>query len=69
MTRADWRARSPKSTKPLRQNPPPFVVVHHSDTPSCFNQEDCKKRIRNIQDYHMDHNNWQDIGYNFLVSR
>lgn len=44
-----------------------WAIVHHTVTPSCFNQEDCSYWMRSIQDYHMDSNGWDDIGYSFLV--
>ncbi|KAJ3623066.1 hypothetical protein MTP99_019323 [Tenebrio molitor] len=67
ISRSEWGARAPKSVKNLSQNPPPFVVVHHSDTPPCSTLSSCKSRVKNIQNYHMDNRGWQDIGYNFLI--
>ncbi|KAG5879651.1 hypothetical protein JTB14_014977 [Gonioctena quinquepunctata] len=65
--RQNWGAVSPKSRQNLGRNPPPFVVVHHSETPACETLEKCKQRIRNIQNYHMNNRGWDDIGYNFLI--
>ncbi|XP_044256396.1 peptidoglycan-recognition protein SC2 [Tribolium madens] len=67
ISRSEWGARAPKSSKSLAQNPAPFVVVHHSADANCQNRQSCKNRVKGIQDYHMNHNGWQDIGYNFLI--
>ncbi|CAG9864804.1 unnamed protein product [Phyllotreta striolata] len=65
--RENWDARWPKKTQNLDENPPPFVVIHHSETPECNSTFACKKRVKNIQEYHMDTKGWDDIGYNFLI--
>ncbi|XP_063975809.1 uncharacterized protein LOC135161815 [Diachasmimorpha longicaudata] len=68
ISRSRWGAKPPKTTpERLEINPPPFVVIHHSDTDSCTSQAICQARVRSFQNYHMDHNGWDDIGYNFLV--
>ncbi|XP_046831405.1 peptidoglycan recognition protein 3-like [Vespa crabro] len=68
ISRQQWGARSPKTTtRPLRINPPPYVIIHHSDTVSCNTQAICQARVRSFQNYHMDTKKWNDIGYNFLV--
>ncbi|XP_076221970.1 peptidoglycan recognition protein 3-like [Nomia melanderi] len=68
ITRAQWGARSPKQPIPnLKINPAPYVVIHHSDTNNCQTEAVCKARVKSFQNYHMDANEWRDIGYNFLV--
>ncbi|KAJ8955322.1 hypothetical protein NQ318_003415 [Aromia moschata] len=67
ISRSSWGAKSPRSKLSLRVNPPPWVVVHHSDTPSCTSRSACESRVKNIQSYHMDNRQWADIGYNFLI--
>lgn len=68
ISRAEWGARSPRGElTPLAQSPVPYVIIHHSDTPSCTIKDDCSRRVRSIQNYHQDSKGWQDIGYNFLV--
>ncbi|XP_015122499.2 uncharacterized protein LOC107044927 [Diachasma alloeum] len=68
VSRAQWGARAPNKTpEGLGINPPPFVVIHHSDSNGCTSQAICQARVRSFQNYHMDHNGWDDIGYNFLV--
>ncbi|XP_030748585.1 peptidoglycan-recognition protein 2-like [Sitophilus oryzae] len=67
LKRAEWGARPALSTSLLRQEPAPFVLVHHSDTPQCINEVACKTRLHGIQNYHMDQKGWDDIGYNFMI--
>lgn len=66
ISRKEWHAKPAKRTKRL-STPVKYAVVHHSDTPQCFTELDCKRRVKNIQNYHMNHNGWDDIGYNFLI--
>ncbi|XP_018566548.1 peptidoglycan-recognition protein SC2 [Anoplophora glabripennis] len=66
ISKSSWGARSPKKTKALRSTPP-WIVVHHSDTPACNSRSACESRVKNIQTHHIDHNGWDDIGYNFLI--
>ncbi|KAF4525889.1 hypothetical protein B566_EDAN015174 [Ephemera danica] len=66
VSRAEWGARPPTATSPM-SNPVPYVVIHHSEGASCTTQTSCESVVRGIQDYHMDSNGWNDIGYSFLV--
>lgn len=47
--------------------PVPYVIVSHTDGPSCHTVPDCSERMRGFQDYHMNKLKSPDIGYNFLV--
>ncbi|KAK2575090.1 hypothetical protein KPH14_008820 [Odynerus spinipes] len=68
ISRQGWGARSPKTAIPaLKENPPKYVIIHHSATAGCTTQAICQARVRSFQNYHMDNKGWQDIGYNFLV--
>nr|UIW25016.1 peptidoglycan-recognition protein SC2 [Lasioderma serricorne] len=67
ISRSQWGAREPNEIINNYKYPAPFVVIHHSVTPKCENTKKCKSRIKSIQDYHIDHNHWEDIGYNFLI--
>ncbi|XP_076261152.1 peptidoglycan-recognition protein SC2-like isoform X2 [Rhynchophorus ferrugineus] len=67
INRAEWGARPALSTTTLTKNPAPYVVIHHSDTPSCLTFTACKQRLQNIQEHHMSVNGWEDIGYNFVI--
>ncbi|KAG5882238.1 hypothetical protein JTB14_020242 [Gonioctena quinquepunctata] len=65
--REEWNASLPSSTRNLTLSPPPYMVVHHSATRSCEEEEECKTLVKSIQRYHMIDRHWEDIGYNFLI--
>ncbi|KAJ8679793.1 hypothetical protein QAD02_015580 [Eretmocerus hayati] len=73
VSRSDWGAKPGRPENgfndgiPLEKEPAPFVIIHHSHTPTCTNRTECEKRVRSIQNYHMNSKMWRDIGYNFLV--
>ncbi|XP_063910881.1 peptidoglycan-recognition protein SB1-like [Zophobas morio] len=70
ISRSDWGARAPRQRTNLREVPPPYVVVHHTEDPVvCTTKDACKRKVKNIQNYHMDDpkHRWDDIGYNFLI--
>jgi len=70
VTRAEWGARPPKSTPtrvPLSART--ATCVHHDGSKPIIIRtfaEACA-RVRADQNYHMDGQHWDDIGYNFLV--
>jgi len=66
VTRAQWGARAPKSTSRITR-PVPKMFIHHTETPRCTTTDRCKSIVKSIQNYHMDTQKWDDIGYNFLV--
>ncbi|WAR05965.1 PGSC2-like protein [Mya arenaria] len=66
VTRSQWGARDAKSNRTMH-TPVSEFFIHHTDTPTCTDITSCKARVQGIQNYHMDHNGWSDIGYNFLV--
>lgn len=70
ITRQEWKAREPGVFSPIRPKflPVPYVVIHHSAANSGCNGEECVTAVRGYQNYHMDQLNWDDIGYNFVVS-
>jgi len=68
ITRAQWGARAPKFTGNAIGAHPLGVAVHYSaanlgSSPDAL----CDDKVRGIQNYHMDHNGWADIAYNFLA--
>ncbi|CAG0881110.1 unnamed protein product, partial [Darwinula stevensoni] len=62
VTREEWGARPPSSSSSM-PTPVPFVIIHHTVTSHCFTVEACIPVVRQIQNYHMDTNGWEDIGY------
>ena len=70
VTRAEWSARPPKTT--------PVRVAISARTATCTHHDGSKPvilrtfaeacaRVRADQNYHMDGQHWNDIGYNYLV--
>ncbi|KAJ3656882.1 hypothetical protein Zmor_015927 [Zophobas morio] len=64
--RQKWGARPPLETEHV-VIPVENVVVHHTDTKACDTEAACNAIVKSIQDYHMDKQQFPDIGYNFLV--
>ncbi|XP_068082155.1 uncharacterized protein [Anabrus simplex] len=68
ISRAEWGGRPPVATDPLGESPTPYVVVHHGGTKNyCFTEQDCSQIVRTYQSWHMDNNEWYDIGYSFVI--
>jgi hypothetical protein len=64
-TRAEWGARAPRCIESMT---PWRATVHHTAGPTNDTML-VKKRLRQIQAYHMFTENMCDIAYNYLVSR
>lgn len=63
VNRAKWGARPPKYRE-LINKVVPFVIIHHSYTPSaCNTSEKCAAAMRSMQIFHQDDRGWADIGY------
>jgi hypothetical protein len=61
ITRKEWGARKPSSTVyQTTWSRRTGFVVHHSAASA-------DQTVKEIQGYHMGHNGWSDIGYNFVV--
>lgn len=71
VTRAQWGARPPRNTTPLRNSDLLGMAVHYSASEYDRAPEVglCDDRVRAIQNYHMDakDHKWADIAYSFLV--
>jgi N-acetylmuramoyl-L-alanine amidase len=64
VSRAQWGARPPKSTKPIATSEALFV--HHTVTGT---GPDEAAIVRQVQAFHMDTRKWQDIAYSWLVGQ
>ena len=64
--REEWGAR--QDTACSGQHYPRKQTIHHTDTPN-DDRLSSLARVRQIQAYHMDANNWCDIGYHFLIGK
>lgn len=66
VSRSQWGAKAATShsamTVPVHE-----FFIHHTETGACHDHASCSAVVRSIQDYHMTHNGWSDIGYSFLV--
>lgn len=69
--RADWGARSPRSTPQVLSTPPDHIVVHHTATgnTSATSKSHAFSLSRGIQNWHMDNNGWWDAGQHLTISR
>lgn len=66
VSRAGWGARAAKQWRSISV-PLSKVVIHHTETPSCYSKASCAARVRSMQNYHMNTRKWWDIGYHFIV--
>jgi hypothetical protein len=66
-SRAEWGARPPQCSSGTN-TAITRATIHHTVTPT-VDSMGAKKRLRQIQAFHMFSRGWCDIGYNFLVSR
>ncbi|XP_054262522.1 uncharacterized protein LOC128986274 [Macrosteles quadrilineatus] len=65
--REEWEAREPKEPLPAVPLPIQYVVVTWTDTDICEWPAACMKRVKSIQEDHMDNKGLPDIRYNFLI--
>jgi hypothetical protein len=69
--RAVWRTDDVRT----RHHPHPCatavraVFVHHTDTGNHYTRQEVPEMIQSFYDDHIEGNDWDDIGYNFLVDR
>nr|AEW43446.1 peptidoglycan recognition protein [Solen grandis] len=66
VSRREWNARDATATNQL-STPVSRVFIHHTTGSTCSSKSSCSASVRGIQNYHMDSNGWNDIGYSFLV--
>ena len=65
--RVEWEARDPTGITDFNHPASTGVIGHHTAGHRCFSKSECMSRVRGIQNYHMDSNNWSDVGYNWLI--
>ncbi|MDR1118700.1 MAG: FG-GAP-like repeat-containing protein [Bifidobacteriaceae bacterium] len=73
--RASWGARkanysgnTPKG-QPVLAGQLKGAIIHHQVGPNSYTQAQVPGMLRGIQNWHLDGNGWDDIGYNFLVDK
>ncbi|GJQ84803.1 PGRPS1 [Trypoxylus dichotomus] len=66
VSRSRWGAKAPKSTDTI-VIPVEYIIIHHTVTPTCLDEDECSRRLVNIQEYHQNVKDFPDIGYNFLI--
>jgi len=68
--RSAWGARAQKDCSSPRYGSSTLgAVIHHTVGSNSYSKAASAGIVRSIQAYHMEANNWCDIGYNFLVDR
>ncbi|XP_071054026.1 peptidoglycan-recognition protein LF-like isoform X7 [Onthophagus taurus] len=67
ISRNEWGARTNIGTYTPLKHPVPYVIIHHTATERCFDVDSCYLQATNIQDFHMDSFEWDDIGYSFMI--
>lgn len=65
--RDEWMARPPKESLDILVLPVHLVIIAHTATQNCSNQAECTKRLKTMQNYHMNDRHFDDIIYNFLI--
>ncbi|XP_055337271.1 peptidoglycan-recognition protein SC2-like [Paramacrobiotus metropolitanus] len=66
VSRAEWGARAAKNPVTLSK-PVTYAFIHHTAGAASSDLASGKRVVKNIQNYHMDSNKWDDIGYSFLI--
>ena len=68
--RSQWGARrSGNCSSPRYGSSTRAAVIHHTVGSNSYSKSASPGIVRSVQAYHMEANNWCDIGYNFLVDR
>ncbi|XP_016934411.3 peptidoglycan-recognition protein LF [Drosophila suzukii] len=67
LDRSEWQGEPPSGKYPHLKLPVSNVIIHHTATEGCEQEDVCIYRMQIIQAYHMKSLGWVDIGYNFLV--
>ncbi|XP_065363714.1 peptidoglycan recognition protein-like [Calliphora vicina] len=65
--RSFWSIKKPKQEYDKIEEPVKLVIISHTATTSSTDQSKNIQLIRDIQAFHVDTHNWNEIGYNFLI--
>ncbi|KRT81728.1 hypothetical protein AMK59_5294, partial [Oryctes borbonicus] len=66
LSRNRWGAKAAKQSEAI-VIPVEYVIIHHTVTPTCTDEDECSQRLVSIQNYQQNQKNFPDIGYNFLI--
>ena len=74
LLRADWGADESLRLRACPSGPqytgmPKVAILHHTDTTNNYAPQDVPAIIRSIYAFHVEAEDWCDVGYNFLVDR
>jgi flagellar hook assembly protein FlgD len=70
VTREQWHADEEiVRAKPLIAKTLKLAVVHHTAGTNNYTPAQAAAIVRGIEEYHVEGNGWNDIGYNFLIDR
>lgn len=71
VSRESWGARPPKNQTPLDRAIQLGTACHYSasDADEQADHANCARRVRAIQDFHMDGRGWADIAYSYLACK
>lgn len=72
VSRIEWGGRVPTEID-YSQIQVEFVIIHHTaaifpNASSCTTERNCIEVLRNIQKFHMDELNFNDIGYKYVLA-
>lgn len=65
--REEWGALNSSAHFEKLDLPVNIIVISQTDTPTCYNKNDCKLKMKKIQKLDINVKNWADIGYNFII--
>ena len=71
VTRSAWGARPPVRVTKLPTAQLDTIVFHYTaaDADEQADHNNCARRVKGVQNFHMDARGWNDIAYNYLVCK
>jgi N-acetylmuramoyl-L-alanine amidase len=67
VNQAEWQALPAIKVTPLPEKPASTVIIHHTASAPCNQDEVCVIKLRDMQHFHVVFQKWDDIGFNFLI--